>query len=163
MVISRDHFSRYFSRRANAPEADRQFRRQQRALRRAPVQGDDAEGGEAADRGHDRRADGAIHPRLQGVAGPRGMRQISETSRKIRDAAELPQDFRPNHGLRHTFASHLASSGEVDLYTLQRLMTHKSPMMTQRYAHLRDEALKRGANIMSRIVAAAEFSEAKTK
>ena len=91
------------------------------------------------------------------------MRQISETSRKIRDAAELPQDFRPNHGLRHTFASHLASSGEVDLYTLQRLMTHKSPMMTQRYAHLRDEALKRGANIMSRIVAAAEFSEAKTK
>jgi integrase len=66
-----------------------------------------------------------------------------------------PPDFRPNHGLRHTFASHLASSGEVDLYTLQRLMTHKSPMMTQRYAHLRDEALKRGANVMGKIVAAA--------
>lgn len=46
-------------------------------------------------------------------------------------------------------------SGEVDLYTLQRLMTHKSPMVTQRYAHLRDETLKRGANVMSRIVAAA--------
>jgi len=28
-------------------------------------------------------------------------------------------------------------------------------MMTQRYAHLRDETLKRGANVMSRIVAAA--------
>lgn len=83
------------------------------------------------------------------------MRQISEASRKIRDAAELSADFRPNHGLRHTFASHLASSGEVDLYTLQRLMTHKSPMMTQRYAHLRDETLKRGANVMSRIVAVA--------
>src|SRR3989304_2413403 len=26
--------------------------------------------------------------------------------------------------------------GEVGLYTLQRLMTHKSPMMTQRYAPL---------------------------
>ncbi len=89
------------------------------------------------------------------MGGPRGMRQISEASRKIRDAAGLSADFRPNHGLRHTFDSHLASSGEVDLYTLQRLMTHKSPMMTQRYAHLRDETLKRGANVMSRIVAAA--------
>jgi hypothetical protein len=34
-------------------------------------------------------------------------------------------------------------------------MTHKSPMMTQRYAHLRDEALKRGASVMGKIVAAA--------
>jgi integrase len=84
--------------------------------------------------------------------GPRGLRQIGESSRSIRDAAGLPADFRPIHGLRHTFASHLASSGEVDLYTLQRLMTHKSPIMTQRYAHLRDETLKRGANVMSRIV-----------
>ena len=38
---------------------------------------------------------------------------------------------------------------------LIQLYTHKCPMMTQRYAHLRDEALKRGANVMSRIVAAA--------
>jgi len=84
------------------------------------------------------------------------MRQISETSRKIRDAADLSAEFRPNHGLRGTFASHLASSGEVDLHTLQRLMTQKSPMVTQRYAHLRDETLKRGANVMPRLVAAAE-------
>ena len=84
--------------------------------------------------------------------GQRGIKQISEASAEIRDAAGLPKDFRPNHGLRHTFASHLASSGEVDLYTLQKLMTHKSPMMTQRYAHLRDEPLKRGSNVMSRII-----------
>jgi len=90
------------------------------------------------------------------MGGPRGMRQISETSRKIRDAADLSAEFRPNHGLRGTFASHLASSGEVDLHTLQRLMTQKSPMVTQRYAHLRDETLKRGANVMPRLVAAAE-------
>lgn len=88
--------------------------------------------------------------------GSRGFRQIDESSRAIRDAAGLPPDFRPNHGLRHTFASHLASSGEVDLYTLQRLMTHKDPKMTQRYAHLRDETLKRGANVMGRIVAGAK-------
>ena len=35
----------------------------------------------------------------------------------------------------------LASSGEVDMETLQKLLTHKSPIMTQRYAHLREDAL----------------------
>jgi len=39
----------------------------------------------------------------------------------------------------------LASSGKVDMYVLQKLMTHKSPQMTQRYAHLRDVTLKNGA------------------
>jgi hypothetical protein len=38
---------------------------------------------------------------------------------------------------------------------LIQLYTHKCPMMTQRYAHLRDETLKRGANVMSRLVEAA--------
>jgi integrase len=92
--------------------------------------------------------------------GQRGFRQIDESSRAIRDAAGLPADFRPNHGLRHTFASHLASSGEVDLYTLQKLMTHKDPKMTQRYAHLRDDTLKRGANVMGRIVKEAKAETA---
>jgi integrase len=41
----------------------------------------------------------------------------------------------------------LASSGQVDLYTLQKLLTHKSPAMTQRYAHLRDEALRRASDL----------------
>jgi integrase len=88
--------------------------------------------------------------------GPRGNKQIAETARKIRDKAELPRSFRPNHGLRHAFASHLASSGEVDLYTIQRLLTHKSPMMTQRYSHLRDEALRRGADVMGRLATGEE-------
>ncbi len=39
------------------------------------------------------------------------------------------------HDLRHTFASRAAMSG-VDMYTLQALMRHRSPQMTQRYAHL---------------------------
>ena len=68
---------------------------------------------------------------------------ISKPLRRIKKRAGLPKDFRPLHGLRHTFASNLASSGEVDLYMLQKLLTHKDPRMTQRYAHLRDEALKK--------------------
>jgi integrase len=66
--------------------------------------------------------------------------------RRIRKNAGLPDDFRPMHGLRHVYASMLASSGKVDMYVLQKLMTHKSPQMTQRYAHLRDDALKNGAS-----------------
>lgn len=71
---------------------------------------------------------------------------------KIKKKAKLPKDFRPLHGLRHVYASMLASSGEVDLYTLQKLLTHKSPAMTQRYAHLRDEALKKASQVADGII-----------
>ena len=69
----------------------------------------------------------------------------------IKEKAGLPDDFRPLHGLRHVFASALASSGKVDMYTLQKLLTHKNASMTQRYAHLRDEALKEAAEVASDI------------
>lgn len=70
----------------------------------------------------------------------------------IKDAANLPKDFRPLHGLRHTYASMLASSGRVDLYTLQRLLTHKDHRMTERYAHLHDDALRKGADVAADII-----------
>jgi integrase len=72
--------------------------------------------------------------------------------RRICKEAELPKEFRPLHGLRHVYASMLASSGQVDMYTLQKLLTHKSPEMTQRYAHLRDETLKRASNLMEDLI-----------
>ncbi len=68
-------------------------------------------------------------------------------ARRVRDKAGLQKNFRPLHGLRHSFASFLASSGQVNLYTLQRLLTHSSPQMTQRYAHLADEAMQRAATV----------------
>jgi len=92
----------------------------------------------------------------KGEDKPTHRADASKQFRMIRDAAGLPKDFRPMHGLRHTFASHLASSGEVDLYTIQRLLTHKSPLMTQRYAHLRDEALRRASNIIGKLVQSKE-------
>jgi len=73
----------------------------------------------------------------------------------IKQAAGIPNDFRVLHGLRHTYASMLASSGQVDLYTLQKLLTHKSPQMTQRYAHLRDETLKKASSLAGQIIDAA--------
>ena len=67
---------------------------------------------------------------------------------RIRAKAGLPEGFRPLHGLRHTYASWLASSGQVDLFTLQKLMTHESPQMTQRYAHLADASMRRAASVI---------------
>ena len=69
---------------------------------------------------------------------------------RIRDKAGIPKHFR-FHDLRHTFASYLVSSGEVDLYTLQKLLNHQDPKMTQRYTHLLDEALRRGANVADKV------------
>lgn len=80
---------------------------------------------------------------------------IKKSANRIKKAAGLPDDFRPLHGLRHTYASMLASSGQVDIYTLQKLMTHKSPVMTQRYAHLRDDALKQASAVAGAIVSQA--------
>ena len=42
--------------------------------------------------------------------------------------------------------------GKVDMYTLQKLLTHKSPIMTQRYAHLRDETLKKASTIAGELI-----------
>ena len=83
-----------------------------------------------------------------------GQRKVfRKIANRVKEAAGLPKDFRPLHGLRHAFASRKASSGEVDLYTLQKLLTHSTPAMTQRYAHLADEALKRAAKVADNIFA----------
>jgi integrase len=49
------------------------------------------------------------------------------------------QEFR-FHDLRHTFASHFVMR-TGDLPTLQKILGHSSPQMTQRYAHLAKEHL----------------------
>ena len=85
----------------------------------------------------------------------RGAKQridIHKAVNKIKTDAGLPKDFRPLHGLRHVYASMLASSGEVDMYTLQKLLTHKSPQMTQRYAHLRNDVMKRAADLAGKLI-----------
>jgi integrase len=55
------------------------------------------------------------------------------------------------HTLRHTFASWLAQSG-VDLYTIQKLLRHKSISMTQRYAHLCPSNLFDGLKTLQRLL-----------
>ena len=53
------------------------------------------------------------------------------------------------HDLRHTFATRLVQSG-IDLYKVQCLLGHKSPIMTQRYAHHYPESLREGVEMLER-------------
>ena len=95
--------------------------------------------------------------------GGRQRTDIKHQVNKIKEDAGLPKDFRALHGLRHVYASMLASSGQVDMYTLQKLLTHKSPVMTQRYAHLRDEVLKRASDLAGNIVTQASKQNSNKK
>ena len=96
---------------------------------------------------HEKEESEFVFPGLRGnqrKTTPRPLRRI------IKKAGL--KNFRPFQGLRHSYASILVSSGKVDLYTLQKLLTQKSPQMTQRYAHLSNEALMDASNVISEII-----------
>lgn len=88
---------------------------------------------------------------------------INKALSPIKKKAGLQKSFRALHGLRHVYASMLASSGKVDLYTLQKLLTHKNPRTTQRYAHLRDETLKKAAAVVCDVMSEVSTTDEKSK
>lgn len=62
----------------------------------------------------------------------------------IRNQADVPDVH--IHDLRHTFASHLVSSG-VSLSIVGKLLGHTQASTTQRYAHLADAPLREAAEL----------------
>jgi integrase len=60
-------------------------------------------------------------------------------------------DFR-FHDMRHTFASHLAMSGQVDLSTIKELLGHKTLAMTLRYAHLSPLHMAKAVNVLDSVL-----------
>jgi integrase len=86
--------------------------------------------------------------------GGRQRTDIKKQVNRIKERAGLPKDFRALHGLRHFFASTLASSG-VDLHVLGKLLTHRSYSPTLRYVHLRDETLRRASNLAGDLISQA--------
>jgi integrase len=73
---------------------------------------------------------------------------VSKAFRRAVKKAEIhPCRF---HDLRHTFGTRLVHAG-VDLYKVQKLMRHKSPVMTQRYAHHCAESLRDGVDVLDKI------------
>lgn len=64
---------------------------------------------------------------------------FQETLHDVLEAAGFDRRYITFHDLRHTFASHwMMNSG--DLFKLQKVLGHKSPKMTLRYAHLCPDA-----------------------
>jgi integrase len=103
-----------------------------------------------------------IQTKSEYVFSGRGGKKLTNAQKainEIKNAACLPKETRPLHSLRHTFASLAVSSGEIDLYTLQRLTTHKTFSMLQRYAHLADKRIKEGGNAAGNAIEKAMKSE----
>jgi integrase len=72
---------------------------------------------------------------------------VGKAFRLAREKAKV-EDFR-FHDLRHTFATRLVQAGK-DLYQVQCLLGHKSPSMTQRYAHHYPESLRDAVEVLDR-------------
>ena len=70
---------------------------------------------------------------------------ISKTWQQLAIRLNLTIRF---HDLRHTYASLLASSGQVDIYTLKTLLGHKDIKLTERYSHLSDERLRSSTEVL---------------
>lgn len=80
--------------------------------------------------------------------GPR--REIRRMASRVKKNAGLPDDFRPIHGLRHTFASYLISNG-VNAKIVSTALTHSTINQTERYIHLPDKTVREGSQIASGI------------
>jgi len=79
---------------------------------------------------------------------------LSKPWARIREVAKL-EGVRL-HDLRHSFAAVGAGAG-TSLYVVGKLLGHKTPTMTGRYAHLADDPLREAADgIAARIAAALE-------
>ncbi len=68
---------------------------------------------------------------------------------KVCELANL-DGVRP-HDLRHSFASHLVSSG-VSLPIIGKLLGHTQPQTTARYAHLADDPQRDAANLFPKVL-----------
>jgi integrase len=66
---------------------------------------------------------------------------------KLNDGVENKKLRASFHTLRHTCASRLVQAG-VDLYRVQRLLGHSTPVMTARYSKLADADLKQAIQAM---------------
>ena len=94
-----------------------------------------------------RRPDGYVFPGHNGAmkSGESGV------ARNLANAAGLPQDFRPFHGLRHYALTELVASS-VNIETVRRMAGHKNMSTTLRYLSARDDQLIEAADILGRKV-----------
>lgn len=77
------------------------------------------------------------------------LHDVNSSWAAILEEADI-KDFR-FHDLRHTFASHMAMQGK-SLYVIGKMLGHKNPQTTQRYAKLNTATLAELSESMSAIV-----------
>lgn len=73
----------------------------------------------------------------------------------LNDSVADPKHRFGFHGLRHTRASWLRKSGS-DLYTIQRILGHSTPVVTQRYAHIEQEELRTATDAVDAMLRSAK-------
>jgi len=78
---------------------------------------------------------------------------IAKVWEDLRSKAKLPNCR--IHDLRHQYASFLVNDGQ-SLYTVQQILGHSDPSVTQRYAHLSTSALQLAASSASKQIQAAQ-------
>ena len=72
---------------------------------------------------------------------------------RIKKAADLPDDFRPFHGLRHNFGVTLANSGKFNISEISEALTHKNLTFTkERYAQFLPDTLTKIGNSAASIL-----------
>lgn len=82
---------------------------------------------------------------------------IAKVWEDLRNKAGLPK--LRIHDLRHQFASFLVNDGQ-SLYTVQQILGHSDPSVTQRYAHLSVTALQNAANSASKQIQSVKVPKA---
>ncbi len=89
-----------------------------------------------------------VFPNHAGNMNVASARVLQEVLQKVRGRAGIPYRF-TFHSLRHTFASHFMMNGG-DIYRLQRVLGHKSIIMTERYSHLAPDAFESDYGILGK-------------
>jgi integrase len=101
---------------------------------------------------HDRRPDATVKFIFPGKKD--GVPRVDcSGAERIKKAAELPDDFRPFHGLRHNFGVTLANSGKFNISEISEALTHKNlTFTTERYAQFLPDTLTKIGNSAASIL-----------
>jgi len=91
------------------------------------------------------KSDPGKAPRIQGQVPSAFVRAMKESG--LNKGVTNPKMRASFHTLRHTYASRLVQSG-ADLYKVQRLLGHSTPVMTARYSKLADDDLRQAVKAM---------------
>ena len=75
---------------------------------------------------------------------------VERSWRWLREMMKLEDDKQfVIHCLRHTTASRLAQSGQVEMHLIQNWLGHRTNAMTMRYAHLKPSSLLGGVDVLN--------------